>query len=95
MKKVILITALLIGVVNGASGDSWDYRALRGLKWSNIKTPRNRSYLLNRYRVLLTRAREGVVIWVPEGDSSDPTRDPARLNATADYLLRCGVRRVR
>ena len=81
-------------LIRSASGDSWDYRALRGLKWSNIKDPRNRSYLLNRYRVLLTRAREGVVIWVPEGDSSDPTRDPARLDATADYLLRCGVRRV-
>ena len=81
-------------LIRSPLGDNWDYRALRGLKWSSIKIPRNRSYLLNRYRVLLTRAREGVVIWVPEGDSSDPTRDPARLDATADYLLRCGVRRV-
>jgi Uncharacterized conserved protein (DUF2075) len=81
-------------LIRSASGDSWDYRRLRGLKWSNIKDRRNRSYLLNRYRVLLTRAREGVVIWVPKGDSSDPTRDSARLDATADYLLRCGVRRV-
>ena len=81
-------------LIRSASGDSWDCRRLRGRKWNSIKVPRNRSYLLNRYRVLLTRAREGVVIWVPEGDSSDPTRDPARLDATADYLLRCGVRRV-
>jgi hypothetical protein len=81
-------------LTRSVSTHGWDHRALRGLKWHNIKKQRNRSYLLNRYRVLLTRAREGVVIWVPEGNSSDPTRDPARLDATADYLLRCGVRRV-
>ena len=81
-------------LTQSASGNSWEFRSLHSRKWTQIKKERNRNYLLNRYRVLLTRAREGVVIWVPEGDSTDPTRDPARLDATADYLLRCGVRPV-
>jgi len=39
----------------------------------------------------MTRAREGLVIWVPEGDTNDPTRDVAAMNNTAEYLIRCGV----
>ena len=46
---------------------------------------------LNAYRVLLTRARYETVIWVPRGDAADPTRDPAALDAVADYLLACGA----
>lgn len=46
---------------------------------------------LNAYRVLLTRARFSTVIWVPRGATRDPTRDPARYDAVADYLLACGI----
>ena len=46
---------------------------------------------LNAYRVLLTRARYETVIWVPRGDSADPTRTPGALDAVADYLLECGA----
>ena len=46
---------------------------------------------LNAYRVLLTRARFSTVIWVPQGALRDATRDPARYDAVADYLLACGV----
>jgi hypothetical protein len=48
-------------------------------------------YLFNKYRVLLTRAREGMVLWLPPGDPSDPTRQPALLDATATFLGAAGV----
>jgi hypothetical protein len=48
-------------------------------------------FLLNAYRVLLTRAREGIVIFVPEGDSEDETRLPQFYNAIYDYLKGCGL----
>jgi hypothetical protein len=39
----------------------------------------------------MTRAREGLIIWVPEGDRNDATRDVGVMNDTAEYLIRCGV----
>ena len=53
-----------------------------------------RQYVLNKYRVLLTRAREGVVIWVPEGDPADSTRSPGWYAETFDYLVRCGAQPI-
>ena len=46
---------------------------------------------INSYRVLLTRAREGLVIWVPKGSADDETRRPVELDAVARYLLEVGV----
>jgi len=60
-------------------------------KWSNIKQESQETFRRNAYRVLLTRAREGIVIYVPAGDSQDPTRNPAEFDATADFLLACGA----
>jgi hypothetical protein len=45
----------------------------------------------NAYRVLLTRARQGIVLFVPSGDANDPSRNPGELSATADFLMRCGA----
>lgn len=45
----------------------------------------------NAYRVLLTRARQGMVIFVPRGDAADATRPPADYDAIADWLQACGV----
>lgn len=50
-----------------------------------------RNYLRNAYRVLLTRARQGMVIFVPAGDPSDPTRSPDYYDATFQYLRDVGV----
>ena len=47
--------------------------------------------MLNAYRVLLTRARQGMVIFVPPGDSSDPTRSPEFYDSTFNYLSELGV----
>jgi hypothetical protein len=45
----------------------------------------------NAYRVLLTRARQGMVIFVPRGDAADATRPPSDYDAVADWLTACGV----
>jgi hypothetical protein len=60
-------------------------------KWSLIRSIEKQTYRKNAYRVLLTRARQGMVIYVPRGDSADPTRQPDELNRIANYLLLCGV----
>lgn len=70
---------------------TWVCRKFRGTKWQRVNQAAQRQYVLNKYRVLLTRARRGMVIWVPPGDPKDPTRDYRLLDATADYLQRSGV----
>jgi len=50
-----------------------------------------KKFIINKYRVLLTRAREGMVIFVPTGSNDDPTRNPSFYNSIADYLISCGV----
>jgi hypothetical protein len=68
----------------------WRTLQLVGIKWKDVPEPKA-IRIFNKYRVLMTRAREGLVLWVPEGDANDPTRDVAAMNKTAEYLIRCGV----
>ena len=70
---------------------SWNCRRFRGAGWQNVGQKTARDYVINRYRVLLTRARKGLVIWVPKGDPSDPTRNPARLDLVFQALCASGV----
>jgi hypothetical protein len=72
----------------------WQLRALRHgpqSKWSPIKSAEKQIYRRNAYRVLLTRARQGMIIFVPKGSPNDPTNQPDEFDATAQYLVRCGV----
>ncbi len=69
----------------------WQYFSFRGTKWQRIKKEARKKYLKNAYRVLLTRARQGMVIFVPEGSSSDPTRVPDYYDSTYSYLREIGV----
>jgi hypothetical protein len=64
----------------------WSYHDFRGSRWCNISNAENRIYLRNAYRVLLTRARQGMVIFVPNGDTADPTRAPVYYDSTFEYL---------
>jgi hypothetical protein len=73
------------------TGDSWAYHEFRGSRWTNVRDSDRQQYLKNAYRVLLTRARQGMVICVPEGDVADPTRDPAYYDRTFQYLAELGV----
>jgi hypothetical protein len=72
------------------SSDGWKSFSFVGSKWHNINKEERKLYLKNAYRVLLTRARQGMVIVVPEGDIEDPTRDPAFYNPTFNYLAEIG-----
>lgn len=74
--------------------NNWSYRRFSGRGWGNVKNEIDRNYLLNTYRVLLSRAREGLVIWVPLGDATDPTMPPDWFDPTAEYLRRCGLREI-
>lgn len=81
--------------LNLRRGDFWEAREFRGTKWTAIK--RNgeglgrADYVRNAYRVLLTRARQGMVIFVPRGDAEDATRPPAEYDAIYDWLEACGI----
>lgn len=72
----------------------WDPRRLVGSAWRTVHAPEKRTYALNKYRVLLTRAREGMIIWVPRGSTLDKTRDPGELDAVADVLSLVGLREI-
>lgn len=73
------------------SANGWSYHDYRGDRWLNIKEPRNKTYLKNAYRVLLTRARQGMVVFVPPGDRRDLTRLPEFYDQTFEYLAGLGI----
>jgi len=72
------------------NGSGWEHWSFRGDRWNRVRLQERQRYLENAYRVLLTRARQGMVIVVPEGDPEDPTRDPAYYDATFRYLQGIG-----
>jgi hypothetical protein len=77
------------------NGSGWDYHDFRGDRWCNISNADNRVYLRNAYRVLLTRARQGMVVFVPPGDLNDPTRSPSFFDTTFDYLKELGINEIK
>lgn len=70
------------------------YEFSGGTKWNRINKEDRKSYLINAYRVLLTRARQGMVICVPEGSTDDPTRQPAFYDGTYEYLKSLGLKEI-
>lgn len=79
-------------------GKSWQHFQLRsGTKWQNINKPINREYQINAYRVLLTRARQGMIIVVPNGDHGvppDETRKPEWYDGIYNYLKEIGIKEI-
>lgn len=76
--------------------DGWQARNFIGTRWTNISTGYagglgRADYVRNAYRVLLTRARQGMIIFVPRGDTSDATRPPTDYDAIDAWLGTCGV----
>jgi len=69
----------------------WNYHSFVGSKWNAVRKPERQQYLRNAYRVLLTRARQGMVIFVPEGDREDATRASAYYDSTFEYLAAVGI----
>lgn len=72
----------------------WQLRTFRpgsNNRWCTIKNPAKRIFRRNAYRVLLTRARQGMVLFVPKGSIEDDTSSALEFDATADFLVRCGA----
>jgi hypothetical protein len=69
----------------------WRYRAFKGTRWQEIRNVDAQRYRLNAYRVLLTRARQGMVIVVPAGDPADQTRSSDYYDPTWQYLRSIGL----
>jgi Uncharacterized conserved protein (DUF2075) len=76
------------------SNCGWQLRNFRPAsdnRWLRIKNADKRTFRKNAYRVLLTRARQGMILFVPKGNDEDPTISTVEFNSTADYLVKCGV----
>lgn len=72
-------------------GAQWVTRAFKGTRWQAVNEPTRRKYLKNAYRVILTRARQGMVIVIPQGDPRDETRLPRFYDGTFAFLQSCGL----
>jgi Uncharacterized conserved protein (DUF2075) len=73
------------------TNNAWETYAFVGTRWQVVRDVYRRVYLANAYRVLLTRSRQGMVIFVPSGDEQDPTRRRHFYDETYDYLGSCGL----
>ncbi len=69
----------------------WLYHSFVGARWTSVRKEERQQYLRNAYRVLLTRARQGMVIFVPTGDDGDATRLSDYYDSTFTYLAEIGI----
>ena len=76
--------------VNG----EWTYNNFKGDKWTKVNSEEDKIYLKNAYRVLLTRARQGMAIFVPKGSDIDSTRKPEWYDGIYNYLKEIGVEEI-
>ncbi len=73
----------------------WDYKNFRGSRWENVNQTDKQAFKKNAYRVLLTRARQGMVIYIPEGDPTDHTRQPQEYDDIYQYIKSLGIQDVK
>ena len=73
------------------SENDWRSFEFRGDRWQNINKADRKKYQINAYRVLLTRARQGMVIVVPDGNVDDHTRKKEYYDPTFEYLKEIGI----
>ena len=76
------------------SSGGWHHWKFHGSRWLHINLPHRQLYLKNAYRVLLTRARQGMVVVVPTGEREDPTRKPEYYDFTFEYLQTIGLKNL-
>jgi hypothetical protein len=85
-------------VVLGWDGDlrysngCWEHHQFRGTRWNRVNSENRKIFLKNAYRVLLTRARQGMVLFLPEGDEGDDTRKSEFYDGTYNYLVNIGIK---
>ena len=71
--------------------NKWQYKRFSRKQWVNIDDEQKQRYLLNSFRVVLTRARQGMVVFIPKGSPDDPTRNPKHYDAIYNYLKEVGI----
>ena len=76
------------------SDDRWNYQKFKGTKWQNIGSVEIINYLFNSYRVLLTRARQGMILYIPNGDNTDVTRKQNMYDGTYQFFKQIGIREI-
>ena len=76
------------------NGTEWTYNKFNGSKWNKVNNESNKLYLKNAYRVLLTRARQGMIIYIPEGNPEDKTRPNEFYDKTYNYLKQIGIEEI-
>ncbi len=76
------------------SKEGWEHWSFRGDKWQRIRSAERQKYLKNAYRVLLTRARQGMVIVIPNGDPEDPTRQEGFYRPMYELLESIGFETI-
>ncbi len=75
-------------------GDQWTYNNFVGNRWMNVNSEDRKLYLKNAYRVLLTRARQGMAIFIPKGSDTDETRKREFYDRTFEYLQYIGIKNI-
>jgi hypothetical protein len=76
------------------SDKNWMFKRFVVSKWQNVNNHNVRNFVLNPYRVLLTRAGESLIVWGPQCSSDDQTRDPERYDEAFEYLKDAGMKEV-
>lgn len=74
--------------------NQWNYKKFTGTTWKNCSNVERIKYLINSYRVLLTRARQGMIIYIPQGDENDSTRYSFRYDGTYEFFVRIGIKEI-
>ncbi len=69
---------------------AWQALQFKGTRWQAVNDPARQNYVANSYRVLLTRSRQGMVVFVPHGSSEDSTRSPEMYDGIYAFLAECG-----
>jgi DUF2075 family protein len=74
--------------------DKWNHYSFVGSRWNRINKPERKSFQINSYRVLLTRARQGMIIVIPEGEENDHTRLPQFYDPIYNYFQLIGLEEI-
>lgn len=74
--------------------EKWNYKKFTGTTWKNCSNTERIKYLINSYRVLLTRARQGMIIYIPEGNIEDLTRPDFMYDGTFDFFKKIGIKEI-
>lgn len=77
------------------NGSSWDHNSFQGSQWKKINKPERKMYLQNAYRVLMTRARQGMIIVIPVGNQDDSSRLPEFYEGVYNYLKHVGIETIK